>query len=105
MDFIISRHKPIFSPRYKQRLNNAPDFLQLEIIAVRNAYNNSYASLDEFEYHDRISTDNCTLEPPAADPDSCGDDQFLCRGDKTCIPIVSFKNSNSIIGFPGNLIV
>ena len=42
------------------------------------------------------------LEPPAADPDSCGDDQFLCRGDQTCIPIVSLKDSISIIGVLGN---
>ena len=60
--------------------------LQLEIIAFRNQKNNSFASLDEFEYH---VTDDCMLEPPAADPDSCGDDQFLCRKDKICIPIVS----------------
>ena len=49
-------------------------------------YNNSYASLDDFEYH---VTDDCMLKPPAADPDSCGDDQFLCREEKQCIPIVS----------------
>ena len=45
------------------------------------------------------------LEPSAADPDSCGDDQFLCRGDQTCIPIVSLKDSISIIGVLGNLYI
>ena len=59
---------------------------QLEIIAIRNQNNNSFASLDDFEYH---VTDDCMLEPPAADPDSCGDDQFLCREEKICINIVS----------------
>ena len=72
------------------------------MIAVRNTYNNSYASLDNFLY--RV-TDECMLEPPAADPDSCGDDQFLCRGDQTCIPIVSLKDSISIIGVLGNLYI
>ena len=51
---------------------------QLEIAAIRNTNNNSYASLDNFEYH---VTDDCMLEPPAADPDSCGEDEFLCRKD------------------------
>ena len=58
---------------------------QLEIIAIRNQNNNSFASLDDFEYH---VTDECMLKPPAADPDSCGDDQFLCVKEQTCIPIV-----------------
>ena len=58
---------------------------QLEIIAIRNQNNNSFASLDDFEYH---VTDDCMLKPPAADPDSCGDDQFLCVKEQTCIPIV-----------------
>ena len=70
------------------------------MIAVRNTYNNSYASLDEFYYN---VTDECMLEPPAADPDSCGDDQFLCRGDQTCIPIVSSRDSISITGVQRNL--
>ena len=59
--------------------------MQIEIIAIRNQNNDSFASLDDFQYH---VTDDCMLKPPAADPDSCGDDQFLCQDEQICIPIV-----------------